>query len=801
VQETHKPLISAAVLGLIFEKLNGYQDGSFYTPGFITMYMARHTLRRAVVQHFERRYGLGAADVPALADALEAKNRVADSAYFNTLTVLDPAVGSGHFLVSALNELLAIKAELGLLLDDTGKRLRYRLTVARDELVVMHEDDDPHDPAALFQYRARLDAATGQRTVAPAHTALQRALFQEKRHLIEHALFGVDINPNSVRICRLRLWIELLKHAYYLPETSFAQLETLPNLELNIKAGNSLLSRFDLAADLSDVFRQSKFTLATYRDAVHTYFNTRDRAAKQELQKFLTQIKEQFTQALHKRDPLREKLRRALGERTVLETQGQLLPETTRQREARTFELRRLTLLIEQYEKEVERHEQGQLYRHAFEWRFEFPEVLDEKGKFGGFDVVIGNPPYIRQEELEPAFKKYLKAEFVTASGIADLYVYFYELGLELLAPNGELSFITNNKWLRAGYGNGLRKHLLSSELEIIELIDFGDFQIFAEATTYPNILSVRKSAQSESIRVSNLVTLNALDFESSVIASVARLQTTRLTNEAWSITSIEQQGILDKVRANGISLGKYLQGNAYNGVKTGFNEAFVIDSNTYNKLKSEDEACKFYLHPFLAGRDIKRYTQPVPNTFLIYIDWTQNFEDLPTPIQNHLLSYELQLRNRSEVKSGNYSWFALERPRGDIASVFTQSKIIYNKFQVRAAFTFDSKKCFSNDAIFAIPGEDYFLLGCLNSRAMWFQIQEFIPEIRGGHQLLFNSFSKVTIPHATPAQQAEIAALVEQVLAAKAAGEPTAALEAAIDALVAARYGLTPAEVAQLGG
>lgn len=767
VQETHKPLISAAVLGLIFEKLNGYQDGSFYTPGFITMYIARHTLRRAVVQHFNRRYGYQAADVPALAEALEAKNRVPDSAYFNTLTVLDPAVGSGHFLVSALNELLAIKAELGLLLDDTGKRLRYRLTVARDELVVVHEDDDPHDPAALFQYRARLDAATGQRFVAPAHTALQRALFHDKRHLIEHALFGVDLNPNSVRICRLRLWIELLKHAYYLPDTGFAQLETLPNLDLNIKAGNSLLARFDLTADLSDVFRQSKFTLATYRDAVHAYFNTRDRAAKQELQKFLGQIKEQFTQALHKRDPLREKLRRAVGERTVLETQGQLLPETPKQRETRDFEIRRLTLLVEQYEKEVERYEQGQLYRHAFEWRFEFPEVLDEKGQFRGFDVVIGNPPYIRQEELAHAFKKYLKAEFVTGTGTADLYVYFYELGLNLLAAGGELSFITNNKWLRSGYGAGLRGHLLQSKFNLVELIDFDDLPVFPEAVTYPNILSVQSAPSQPLLRLAELDKLEPEKFEESISNSVIELSSTHFNADSWSFALPERRAAFDKIKASGVVVSDYIEGKIYNGIKTGFNEAFVFGQEVKDKLTTADSESEKYIRPFLEGRDVKRYQQPRTSTYILYLTWDVEFEALPEPIKEHLISYEAQLKNRSEVKQGNYPWFVLERPRAEIKSVFSNKKIIITTFSKDAPYTLDCDGYFSNDKTTIIPSDDLFILGVLNSRIVDSYFKTLASTKANGYfEYKPIYLNQLPIPHATPEQQAEIAALVEQVLA-----------------------------------
>ncbi|MEJ7666280.1 MAG: DNA methyltransferase [Hymenobacter sp.] len=269
-----RPLISAAVLGLIFEKINGYRDGSFYTPGFITMYMCRYSLRRAVVRHFNARFGLAAADVAALRERLDdqPQRRLEFSAAFNELRVCDPAVGSGHFLVSALNELLAIKSELHLLLDAAGQRLRYTLTVARDELVVT----DDEDLDTLVQYRAAYHDGPGPtRQVSKQHTRLQSALFREKRQLMEHCLYGVDLNPNSVRICRLRLWIELLKHAYYTPESALLELETLPNLDLNVRAGNSLIGRYALTDDLTDVFRRKDTSVAAYRRAFGQFFSAR----------------------------------------------------------------------------------------------------------------------------------------------------------------------------------------------------------------------------------------------------------------------------------------------------------------------------------------------------------------------------------------------------------------------------------------------------------------------------------------------------------------------------------------------
>jgi len=586
VQEDGKALISAAVLGLIFEKLNGYKDGSFYTPGFITMYICRQTLRRAVVQHFNKAYSFGVETIAQLADALDGKQRPVYSQHFNQLTVCDPAVGSGHFLVSALNELLAIKSELSLLLDDEGRRLRYSLVVARDELVVKDEDE------RLVQYRATL-APDGTRTVPAEHTRLQSALFREKRHLMEHALFGVDLNPNSVRICRLRLWIELLKHAYYRPDTHFQELETLPNLDLNIKPGNSLLSRFPLDADLSDVFKQGKFSLKTYKAAVHEYFGSRGREAKEELQGYLTEIKDQFSATIYRGDPLRREILAHKSDllRLKLDAAPDMYGKAKMSEEDAWEKATVSRMKLQKSEEKLAQREQGALFREAFEWRFEFPEILDDQGQFRGFDVVVGNPPYIRQEELAPTFKQHLKGNFATAAGTADLYVYFYELGLGLLAPSGELSFITNNKWLRAGYGQALRRHLLSPDRQLLELLDFGDLPVFPEATTYPNILSVRRAPAAATVRVAELTTLGSdpTRFPEIVEATIMDMPTVRLSADAWSLAAAEQQALLEKLRKAGTPLGEYVEGNIYRGVVTGNNDAFVIDTDTRSKIIEDD--------------------------------------------------------------------------------------------------------------------------------------------------------------------------------------------------------------------
>ncbi|HEX8428321.1 DUF7149 domain-containing protein [Hymenobacter sp.] len=814
VQDDERPLISAAVLGLIFEKINGYRDGSFYTPGFITMYMCRHTLRRVVVRHFNERYGWHTTDVADLrAELAEAgrKRRPEFSEAFRELRVLDPAVGSGHFLVSALNELLAIKSELGLLLDEEGQRLPYRLAVARDELVVTSDED-----ASLFEYRAHWDESTRTRRVGAEHTRLQSALFREKRHLIEHCLYGVDLNPNSVRICRLRLWIELLKHAYYTPESKFRELETLPNLELNVRAGNSLISRYPLQADLTEVFRRKDFSLVAYRRAVGEFFSARGREQKQVLEDFLQRLKEQFRTDIQRHDPLLKRITRAREEllRAELDQKPDLFGKARLTAEDAWARQTTARLNLEKLEQERQQREQGALFRDAFEWRFEFPEALSADGSFHGFDAVLGNPPYIRQEELAPATKAHLRQHYTTGTGTADLYVYFYELGLGLLAPGGELSFITNNKWLRAGYGQGLRRHLLQPTLRLQELLDFGDLPVFPEATTYPNILSVQRAPQAATVRVAELSTLgpDTTRFPEVVEAAAADMPTLRLSEEAWSLAAANKQDLLEKLRAAGTPLGEYVEGKIYYGIKTGYNEAFVIDAATRDALIAEDPNSAKVIRPILAGRDVKRYQSPKADDYLIFFEkgWTKK----QSSATNSKASWEIVENNYPAVSrwllpfaenaakrgdKGDYWW---EMRACDYYSAFENPKIVYPNICALPSFTFEKTGQLTNQKCFIIGKEDRFLLGYLNSSVSSFLFNALLPKLRGEFfEVSYVYFKMFPIPAATAEQQAPIVALVEQVLAAKAAAATadTTALELQIDALVAEVYGLSPEETALL--
>lgn len=345
VTSTSKTLINASVLGLIFEKINGYKDGSFFTPGFITDYMARDVLERTVVQKFNEKKSWNCENLEDVSDKIEnisEANEIVDD-----IRVADVAVGSGHFLVSALNRLLAIKSELNILCDADGKRIKRRdliLKVDNDELSVVDDEGEP------FEYKPGNEES--QR--------YQEALFNEKRRIIENCLFGVDLNPNSVNICRLRLWIELLKNAYYTKESGYKQLQTLPNIDINIKVGDSLLSQYPVNAGhkVAD-FLSAEEKNDRKKDSLNT--------ALIEYRKCVNDYKTGGSQ--NSKVLLRQKIA-GLKSRIVEDGQIEMFDEY-KGSAGNTID-----------------------FSNSLEWMFEFPEVLDEKGRFVGFDAIIGNPPY-----------------------------------------------------------------------------------------------------------------------------------------------------------------------------------------------------------------------------------------------------------------------------------------------------------------------------------------------------------------------------------------------------------------------
>jgi len=453
IQEDNKTLINASVLGLIFEKINGYKDGSFFTPGFITMYLCRETIRKAVVQKFNEIKKWNCKDLVTLYDKIE--DRKEANQIVNSIKICDPAVGSGHFLVSALNEMIAVKNDLKILQDRDGKRLKeYQVEVVNDELIVTDEEGE------LFDYNHTNKES--QR--------IQEALFHEKQSIIENCLFGVDINSNSVKICRLRLWIELLKNAYYKNAT---ELETLPNIDINIKCGNSLVSRFDIDADLKQALKKSKWSIDSYRIAVDTYRNAQSKEQKREMERLIANIKSDFRSEISLNDPKVKRLRKLSGELFQMTNQQQLFEMSKKEKTAWNKKVAKLTEDTKKLETEIEEIKANKIFENAFECRFEFPEVLNDDGDFVGFDVVIGNPPYglfnkkqnqkvaLTTDELTIEYLKYKYPE--ATGGVINAARIFLAFGFTISSNVGFQCMIIPYGILTDTTSVNLRKHIFSN--------------------------------------------------------------------------------------------------------------------------------------------------------------------------------------------------------------------------------------------------------------------------------------------------------------------------------------------------
>jgi hypothetical protein len=500
IQEDNKTLINASVLGLIFEKINGYKDGSFFTPGFITMYMCRETIRKAVVQKFNETKNWNCKDFNELYENIEfntTQGRNEANAIVNSIKICDPAVGSGHFLVSALNEMIAVKNDLKILQDRDGKRLKeYQVEVVNDELIVTDEDGD------LFEYNP---GSIGTQGVSESQR-IQETLFHEKQTIIENCLFGVDINPNSVKICRLRLWIELLKNAYYKNNT---ELETLPNIDINIKCGNSLVSRFAMDADLKEALKKSKWTIESYRLAVATYRNAETKEQKREMERLIAEIKGNFKSEFSLKDPLNLKLAELKGKAVNLTAQLPMFQQTGKVAERNKIALEKITQDIAKTEAEIEEIKANKIFENAFEWRFEFPEVLNDDGDFVGFDVVIGNPPYVSSKDFDKNFINYLNQKYSTSQYQLDLYVSFIEKGINILKSCYYISFITPNSWLKNLMFSNCRQYLL--ETTSFKTIFPNLTNVFDEASVDSLIFIGKKETLSGNINICEFYNRNPI--------------------------------------------------------------------------------------------------------------------------------------------------------------------------------------------------------------------------------------------------------------------------------------------------
>ncbi len=829
IQEENKALINASVLGLIFEKINGYKDGSFFTPGFITMYMCRETVRRAVVQKFNQHYGIDCTDFDDLrnytARLYKKEDVLAMNRLVNSLRICDPAVGSGHFLVSALNELIAVKSELGILADREGVRLKgYEARVENDELIITCNDGQD-----LFEYRLYSDGVTRSHAVTNAEMQrVQETIFHEKQTIIENCLFGVDINPNSVKICRLRLWIELLKSTYYRRASDgvtsshavTTHLETLPNIDINIKSGNSLISRFALDADLSKALKSVKYDINTYRRYVQEYHHATDKETKRGLLLLIEQIKGDFRTEIHRNDKLNKQKSKLAGELYNLTQQGSLFGMTQAEAKKQQAETDKLIHELEKVEAQIQEAQDNKIYENAFEWRFEFPEVLDAEGKFVGFDVVVGNPPYIRIQDLmqdENLVKWYNSNYFSTGAGNYDLYIPFIELGFKLLANDGEQCFIMPHKFTNANYGEKIRE-LIVNEKSLRRLIHFGALQVFQDASTYTGLFFFDKS-KNQSIEYFGCDDFAALDNDSIMFQ---KIPSDILTKDEWVFLSNKEADLLLKV-SNNPSL-EALTDRIFQGLKTSADKIYILeklaDKDEFYEILCRENEKKYQLEksilfPLIKGGNSRSYQ--IFDTDLLILFPYKNGELITAEVLakeypctwDFLNEHKSYLENRENGKMKGDKWYGYVYPKA--LKVIDKPKIFTPDIAPTPRISFDKEGDFMftggvSGGYGIVPKEgisSLYLLAILNSQVAFWYIKKTSTQMRGGWYSFESRYIKnIPIPHPVD-DLAATEALVTQILSAKQADPQadTAALEREVDMLVYGLYGLTEEEVGIVEG
>ena len=580
IQEENKSLINASVLGLIFEKINGYKDGSFFTPGFITMYMCKETIRKAVVQKFNEVKNWSCITINDLYNKIEDRNEA--NTIVNSIKICDPAVGSGHFLVSALNEIIAVKNDLNILQDLNGKRLKeYDIEVVNDELIVTDENGE------LFEYNP--NNKESQR--------IQATIFYEKQTIIENCLFGVDINANSVKICRLRLWIELLKHAYYKNATD---LETLPNIDINIKCGNSLVSRFAINADLKQALKKSKWTIDTYRIAVATYRNAENKDQKREMESLIESIKADFRTEIYLGDTKLKKLSKLNGDLFNLTNKGQLFEQTPKQKILWNKQVKLITDETSKLFNDIEDIKTNKIYENAFEWRFEFPEVLNDDGDFMGFDVIIGNPPY-GINILNENDKIYFKKRYNLLQFKIDTYELFLLKSMELVRVMGTSAFIIPSTFIDNYFGENLRE-LLITKYQISKIIELND-KVFDEAVVHAMILTyIKKDLVSLDYNVSySKEKSNLIEF-----IEVPAGFFLKTAQKSLSIREYINRDFYNKLKLKTIPLKEIV--SIRQAIKTGNDSTYITNTKLSSKFKK-----------VIGGRSIGKWFVKWDNKYVNY--------------------------------------------------------------------------------------------------------------------------------------------------------------------------------------
>ena len=768
------------LLGRVFENLyqgdERHDTGTYYTPREIVQFMCRealdgylrdatgveqstlNVLRQEAVGSRDEYESIPDVPADALIDALE------------TVRVCDPAVGSGAFLLGALQEIVVLRRGI------------------------------------LFSQQAYVDPRE-----------LYRMVSDWKRRIIENSLYGVDINPEAVEICRLRLWLSMVLDMDDPPDpySDWA----LPNLDFQIVAGDSLVDGMagvtfkeawpapkDLQLDM--VLQGSLQTLERNIDRRRREFERTHKNPNRlrELRDLIARDQKDII-LLH----LKDALKRARANLAALKKSDKPGKAALKRAERTIDRTRSLLNGVESTD--------FTLAQKPFLWPVAFPEVLSQGDLNPGFDVVLANPPYVRMERINNEDELFYAQAFPeVAASRADLLVYFYARALQILRPGGWLSFVTSNKFMRAGYGAGTRMHLPAS-LRIQRVIDFGDLPLFEASgksiAAYPAVLvgsrsneldghsltvadlagPVRKELSDNSLKVKAESVRGVLEDLGGLLewSEVPDFPQVMLKKDGWVLEAPALIRLFDRLMNQGKPLGEFVDGHIYRGVVTGLNDAFVIDEARREALVEEDPRSAELIKPWLRGRNIKRWRVEPAGLYIIFTSRGVNIDRYPA-VKDHLKWFKNDLESRATAHL--HPWYELQQPQEGIYREFAQPKIVWGNLAVESKFARDSAQAYvSAPANFLIEPAPW-LLAVMNSSLLNFLYPR-LTVARGGSFQEFKIGYIEPTPIVTPdsEDQAELEALTSQALSLEDSPEQIEDVEREIDSIVFHVYGLSAME------
>ena len=775
------------LLGRVFENLyqgdERHNTGTYYTPREIVHFMCRETLdgylrdatgvdqssldvlRQEAVGSRDEHQALPGIPADALIDALE------------TVRVCDPAVGSGAFLLGAIQEIVSLR---------------------RGILFSQRSYVDPHE--------------------------LYRMVSDWKQRIIENSLYGVDINPEAVEICRLRLWLSMVLDMDEPPDPNSNW--ALPNLDFQIVAGDSLVDRLAGVA-----FKESWPQPRSWTMGLEL------RSQVEGIERRIAQRRTEFERTHRNPERLRE-LRDniARDQREVVRLQiEEALKEAKEEREALGKDTKSRKTALNKADERVLRlrgllgdveSKDFAMAQKPFLWPIAFPEVLREGDTNAGFDIVLANPPYVRQEKLDAEDQKSYEEAFPQVhTGMADILVYFYARALQILRPGGWLSFITSNKFMRAGYGAGIREHIPAS-LRIQRVIDFGDLPLFEAngkpIAAYPAVLvgkrsddsaehalpvadlagPARKELSQANLKVNTESVRGVLEDLDGLLSrsEIGDFPQVLLKKDGWVLEDPALVRLFERLMNQGTPLGEFVKGRIYRGVTTGLNEAFVINEAKRQELIEEDPRSAELIKPWLRGRDIGRWKPDWAGLYVIFTRRGVDIDEYPA-IQSHLSWWRADLEPKSTSgqqgagrKPGDYQWYEIQ---DSVAyyDEFAHPKIVWKKTSFSPAFLFDTSGSYLSNTLHFIAGADAWIAAVMNSSLMEWLMALSMNILRGGYiELTPTRIDSFMIPSLQESTCVTLQSLVDEIRHGET-HERVEVIERETDTVVFDAYGVSSSE------